>query len=62
MPIQSHELPVLPTVAALTGLPVREIRCGPTSSQSVGVEAAKMLVREFGLSCSVSESAAPMRY
>lgn len=43
-------------------LPVREIRCGPTSSQDVGVEGVKMLVREYGLSCSVSESAAPMRY
>jgi hypothetical protein len=43
-------------------IPVREIRCGPTRSQGVGVEGVKMLVKEFGLSCSVSESAAPIRY
>ena len=46
----------------ISALPISKIRCGPTSSRGIGLEGTEMLVRQLGLSCKVTESAAPLRY
>jgi len=46
----------------ISDLPVSEIRCGPTSRRGIGLKGAEMLIRQLGLPCKVTESAAPLRY